>query len=225
MEATRRGFLSFLGGLFGVAAVGVPEVEATAPAPEPEPESSPVEPPLTPEEAYANVLRSGMIEPALHTADLICPPGGSVTWCVSVQHAMWLRSIELPADMEVEQVTIAGIPGTVVPLAAECGTCLVDDGPPERISSAPWHHIVGRSSHARAYRVAPLPGSVSLFVDLRGFVDQQGMRVASPGQPIAMTFRQRAGTPHGLREFQARLRGDQVDPVVQAAVRREQQST
>lgn len=164
---------------------------------------------LPPKEFAAAALRAGMIEPELYAEDLICISGGTSTWYVNPKRAVWLRSLELPADMEVEQATIAGYPGTLTPGTSECGTRLVDDGPPDHDALRALGGLPGElSARARAYRVEALPGSLSLYID---FGDRLGMRVASPGQVIALTFRPRAGVPpQDMRRFQVRLHGDVV---------------
>lgn len=200
MKATRRGFLSFLGGLFGVAAVGVPEVEAAAPTPEPEPKPSPVEPPLTPEDAYNNVLRSGLVEPwAIKSEDFVCPGGGTLTWSFTADVSIWTRSIELPADMEVESMIVAGIP---VALLDTPPTQLVADGPASRVEAPlPYMQMPG----LWAYKAVPLDAANGVAV---------ARHLCAVGQVVSITCRHRDPQAPGS-DFHLILRADALQPYVQ----------
>lgn len=156
---------------------------------------------FTPEQAYENVLRSGMIRPSVREDNWTCPEGGTLSWSLTVYQSCWLRSVELPPEMEITRVTAAGMEGQ---LSTEPGTQLVEDGPPFA-SIGPAGARFSESS--RAWKVVPLESSVALPRLLCG-----------TGSLVRIEFRRRAGvhTLHGTQPFRVALHTDELDPYVQS---------
>lgn len=140
--------------------------------------NEPAKPPLTPEDAYDNVLRFGWVVPWFVMApNLVCPPDGTFTWSfTATETSVWTRSLELPADMQVESVTIGGLP---VPVIDEPPTHLVEAGPASVVPAMPG---IQAPNGLCAYKVMPLrvDNAVALARYLLGL-----------GQTISITCRHR----------------------------------
>lgn len=103
-------------------------------------------PTLTPEEAYANAIARGFIAPVE-----VLPPGpfevpADRSVCINgiAQQTMWLRSLVLDSDVEIESFECAGIPLDVATLARDGGRLIVHADRSHEVEPVPGAYNLGR---------------------------------------------------------------------------------
>ena len=131
-------------------------------------------PTLTPEEAYANAIARGSIEPVELLAPSLrlfeVPPNCPMRINGIAQQTMWLRSLALDADVEIESFMCAGIPLDAATLTRDGGRLVVHADRSSEVEPVPGAYNLGRVllgiGAAWSFDVKPSPVARQITVQI-----------------------------------------------------------